>query len=79
MNRHSQLTEITCPRITLTVCPNIFQQNQYILIVIHTGDGKSGDSTNFGIFKQNWYMLRNSASEFLSETASQVNDGAILK
>ncbi|KAJ5116931.1 hypothetical protein N7456_001279 [Penicillium angulare] len=42
------------------------------------GDGKSGDSTNFGIFKQNWYMLRNSASEFLGETVDQVSNGAIL-
>ena len=43
------------------------------------GDGKTGDSTNFGIFKQNWYMLRHSASEFLGETVGQVDDGAILK
>ncbi|CRG88505.1 hypothetical protein PISL3812_05536 [Talaromyces islandicus] len=42
------------------------------------GDGKTGDSTNFGIFKQNWYMLRTSASEFLGETVDQVDDGAIL-
>ncbi|KAJ5692707.1 hypothetical protein N7462_002130 [Penicillium macrosclerotiorum] len=42
------------------------------------GDGKTGDSTNFGIFKQNWFMLRTSASEFLGETTSQVADGAIL-
>ncbi|KAJ5589074.1 hypothetical protein N7537_011752 [Penicillium hordei] len=42
------------------------------------GDGKSGDGTNFGIFKQNWYMLRHSASEFLNNTVDQVSDGAIL-
>ncbi|KAJ5585289.1 uncharacterized protein N7459_005089 [Penicillium hispanicum] len=42
------------------------------------GDGKTGDSTNFGIFKQNWYMLRTSSSEFLGETVAQVADGAIL-
>ncbi|QKX60968.1 uncharacterized protein TRUGW13939_08114 [Talaromyces rugulosus] len=42
------------------------------------GDGKTGDGTNFGIFKQNWYMLRTSASEFLGETVGQVDDGAIL-
>ncbi|CAI7567792.1 unnamed protein product [Penicillium viridicatum] len=42
------------------------------------GDGKSGDGTNFGIFKQNWYMLRNSASEFKGKTVDQVTDGAIL-
>ncbi|KAL2847648.1 hypothetical protein BJX68DRAFT_268043 [Aspergillus pseudodeflectus] len=42
------------------------------------GDGKTGDGTNFGIFKQNWYMLRNSASEFLGQTVEQVDKGAIL-
>ncbi|KAJ5222424.1 uncharacterized protein N7469_008664 [Penicillium citrinum] len=42
------------------------------------GDGKTGDSTNFGIFKQNWYMLRHSASEFLGKSAVQVDEGAIL-
>ncbi|KAJ5184608.1 hypothetical protein N7491_007521 [Penicillium cf. griseofulvum] len=42
------------------------------------GDGKTGDGTNFGIFKQNWYMLRTSASEFLDESTEQVKDGAIL-
>ncbi|EAU35362.1 conserved hypothetical protein [Aspergillus terreus NIH2624] len=42
------------------------------------GDGKTGDATNFGIFKQNWMMLRLSASEFLGETAEQVDDGAVL-
>ncbi|CRG89091.1 hypothetical protein PISL3812_06126 [Talaromyces islandicus] len=42
------------------------------------GDGKTGDSTNFGIFKQNWFMLRTSASEFLGESVGQVDDGAIL-
>ncbi|RJE23956.1 hypothetical protein PHISCL_03715 [Aspergillus sclerotialis] len=42
------------------------------------GDGKTGDATNFGIFKQNWYMLRTSAKEFLGETTEQVDDGAIL-
>ncbi|KAL4997993.1 hypothetical protein BDV10DRAFT_185610 [Aspergillus recurvatus] len=42
------------------------------------GDGKTGDSTNFGIFKQNWYMLRHSASDFLGQTVDQVDNGAIL-
>ncbi|KAE8382474.1 hypothetical protein BDV26DRAFT_278037 [Aspergillus bertholletiae] len=42
------------------------------------GDGKTGDSTNFGIFKQNWYMLRNSASEFLGQSVADVSNGAIL-
>ncbi|KAJ5630197.1 uncharacterized protein N7484_010297 [Penicillium longicatenatum] len=42
------------------------------------GDGKTGDGTNFGVFKQNWYILRHSAAEFLGETVDQVDDGAIL-
>ncbi|GKZ98009.1 hypothetical protein AnigIFM59636_001833 [Aspergillus niger] len=42
------------------------------------GDGRSGDATNFGIFKQRWMMLRTSASEFLGETTEQVDDGVIL-
>lgn len=46
----------------------------------HTlGDGKTGDGTNFGVFKQNWYILRHSASEFLGNTVDEVKDGAILK
>ncbi|KAG1443310.1 hypothetical protein G6F56_010719 [Rhizopus delemar] len=42
------------------------------------GDNKSGDSTNFGIFKQNWLMLRQSASQFKGQTAGQVKNGEIL-
>jgi hypothetical protein len=42
------------------------------------GDGKTGDSANFGIFKQNWYMLRTSCSDFSGQSASQYNNGAVL-
>ncbi|EIE76409.1 hypothetical protein G6F46_000136 [Rhizopus delemar] len=42
------------------------------------GDNKSGDSTNFGIFKQNWFMLRHSTSQFNGQSASDVSNGAIL-
>ncbi|KAJ5150400.1 uncharacterized protein N7500_010589 [Penicillium coprophilum] len=42
------------------------------------GDGKVGDATNFGIFKQNWYVLRHSASEFLGQSVAEVDNGAIL-
>ncbi|KAI9039719.1 glycoside hydrolase family 134 protein [Aspergillus affinis] len=42
------------------------------------GDGKTGDSTNFGIFKQNWMMLRTSASEFTGQGVADVDNGAIL-
>ncbi|KAJ5486821.1 hypothetical protein N7530_001121 [Penicillium desertorum] len=41
-------------------------------------DGKTGDGTNFGIFKQNWFILRHSASEFLGQTVDDVDNGAIL-
>jgi hypothetical protein len=42
------------------------------------GDGKTGDSANFGIFKQNWYMLRTSCGQFEGQSSSQYNDGAAL-
>jgi hypothetical protein len=42
------------------------------------GDSKTGDSANFGIFKQNWYMLRTSCSYLEGQTASQWNDGEAL-
>ncbi|KAJ5942619.1 hypothetical protein N7516_002787 [Penicillium verrucosum] len=42
------------------------------------GDGKDGDATNFGVFKQNWFILRHSASEFLGQTVAEVDNGAIL-
>ena len=42
------------------------------------GDGKSGDAANFGIFKQNWYMLRTSCSYFSGQSASQYNNGSVL-
>jgi hypothetical protein len=50
-----------------------------VLTITPTGDGKDGDGTNFGIFKQNWYILRHSASEFLGQTVAEVANGAILK
>ncbi|RCI00777.1 hypothetical protein CU097_015794 [Rhizopus azygosporus] len=42
------------------------------------GDNKSGDAANFGIFKQNWFMLRTSTSQFKGQPASDSNDGAVL-
>ncbi|KXG51204.1 uncharacterized protein PGRI_067760 [Penicillium griseofulvum] len=42
------------------------------------GDGKTGDATNFGIFKQNWFILRHSASEFMGQSVGDVDNGAIL-
>src|SRR5690348_2425154 len=42
------------------------------------GDGKKGDAANFGIFKQNWFMLRTSCSQFQGQVTSQYNDGAVL-
>jgi hypothetical protein len=42
------------------------------------GDGKTGDSANFGIFKQNWYMLRTSCGQFEGQTTAEYNNGAVL-
>ena len=42
------------------------------------GDGKTGDSANFGIFKQNWYMLRTSVPQYESYGPSAWNAGAAL-
>ena len=42
------------------------------------GDGKTGDSANFGVFKQNWYMIRTSVSQYSSYGPSQYNAGAAL-
>ncbi|KAG0789182.1 hypothetical protein G6F29_008421 [Rhizopus arrhizus] len=42
------------------------------------GDNKSGDSTNFGIFKQNWFMLRTSTSQFKEQSDKDVDHGAVL-
>ncbi|EAW23603.1 glycoside hydrolase family 134 protein [Aspergillus fischeri NRRL 181] len=42
------------------------------------GDGKSGDATNFGIFKQNWMMLRTSAHDFKGQSENEVSNGAVL-
>lgn len=45
------------------------------------GDGKTGDAANFGLFKQNWGMLRVCASraQFAGQVASSWNNGAKLK
>ncbi len=42
------------------------------------GDGKTGDSANFGIFKQNWYMLRTSVPQYESYGSGSWNAGAAL-
>ncbi|KAI5780991.1 hypothetical protein EDC01DRAFT_620105 [Geopyxis carbonaria] len=42
------------------------------------GDGKSGDAANFGLFKQNWFMLRNACSMFSGKTAADSDSGAVL-
>ncbi|KAI8332476.1 hypothetical protein BC941DRAFT_358997 [Chlamydoabsidia padenii] len=42
------------------------------------GDNKSGDSANFGIFKQGWFMLRSSCSKFKGQTQANWNNGAVL-
>lgn len=42
------------------------------------GDNKSGDAANFGIFKQNWLMLRTACDRFRGQSTSQWNNGAAL-
>lgn len=45
------------------------------------GDNKQDDAANFGIFKQNWYMLRQCASSagFVGQSTADWNNGALLK
>ncbi|KAH7082493.1 hypothetical protein FB567DRAFT_475021 [Paraphoma chrysanthemicola] len=42
------------------------------------GDNKQNDSANFGIFKQNWGLLRECCSRFKGQAQSQWNNGAVL-
>jgi hypothetical protein len=42
------------------------------------GDNKQNDAANFGIFKQNWYMLRSRCDRFRGQTTAQWNNGAVL-
>jgi hypothetical protein len=42
------------------------------------GDSKTLDSANFGIFKQNWFMIRTSVKKYASLTANDYNVGAQL-
>ena len=43
------------------------------------GDNKQNDAANFGIFKQNWGMLRVCCSRFRGQPQSNWNNGAVLK
>ncbi|KAF2994991.1 hypothetical protein E8E13_004189 [Curvularia kusanoi] len=42
------------------------------------GDNKQDDAANFGIFKQNWGLLRVCCSRFQGQPQSSWNDGALL-
>lgn len=42
------------------------------------GDKKTNDSTNFGLFKQNWYMIRTSISQYAAFGPAQSHAGAVL-
>jgi hypothetical protein len=42
------------------------------------GDGKTGDSANFGVCKQNWYMMRLAHPAWRSLTAAQYGTGAAI-
>ncbi|GAB4001790.1 hypothetical protein GCM10029992_38240 [Glycomyces albus] len=41
-------------------------------------DNKTHDAANFGIFKQNWHMLRNSCSWFTGQCVNDWNNGSRL-
>ncbi|MFW6725010.1 carbohydrate-binding domain-containing protein [Streptomyces sp. MAR4 CNY-716] len=42
------------------------------------GDNKTYDAANFGIFKQNWLMLRSACDRFRGQGSSSWNNGAAL-
>lgn len=42
------------------------------------GDNKTHDAANFGIFKQNWHMLRNACGQFQGQGVDSWNNGAAL-
>ncbi|PGG95965.1 hypothetical protein AJ79_09785 [Helicocarpus griseus UAMH5409] len=42
------------------------------------GDNKVEDASNFGIFKQNWGMLRECSAQFKGQTTADWNNGAAL-
>ena len=42
------------------------------------GDGKQGDAANFGVFKQNWFMIRRSWPAFRDATSGDYARGAAL-
>ncbi|KAL6704193.1 hypothetical protein ACN47E_008450 [Coniothyrium glycines] len=42
------------------------------------GDNKQTDAANFGIFKQNWGLLRECCSKFKGQPQSNWNNGAVL-
>ncbi|KFY27465.1 hypothetical protein V491_00893, partial [Pseudogymnoascus sp. VKM F-3775] len=42
------------------------------------GDNKEDDSANFGIFKQNWGMLRVCCTQFQGQEEADWNNGAVL-
>jgi hypothetical protein len=45
------------------------------------GDAKTYDAANFGLFKQNWGMLRVCATRYglAGQSEAQWNNGAVLK
>ena len=46
--------------------------------VLPDGTPKTGDSANFGLFKNNWYMLRTYCSKFAGQGEGDWNNGAVL-
>ena|SRR5690242_37405 len=73
---NAQKVSIRLPSANLVrkTSANRILQHQYAY-----GDNKQDDSANFGIFKQNWGVLRACCSRFKGQSQSSWNDGAVLK
>jgi hypothetical protein len=61
--------------------PACFYCSDTLPLTAQTGDNKVNDASNFGLFKQNWGMLRVCASRagFVGQSEGQWNNGAKLK
>jgi hypothetical protein len=63
------------PQPSSVFCPG---PSKVYIINFLAGDGKTSDAANFGIFKQNWGMLRECSPQFKGQSAGDWNNGAVL-
>jgi hypothetical protein len=75
-NRKKELT--ACGANSLDMAIAMLETNNMRTSDYPYGDNKQSDSANFGIFKQNWGMLRGSTSRYRGKLASDYNIGAEL-